>query len=149
MSDKHQFKVNIGDWSQDGHNQYDVLVLNSTKPVDEVQKAFKKAATDLHLLVNGRFLIADEFEDCSLSEDHAEVLKNAGVKFDDLVYNDGDDEEPNYIIEGSSDMTILVMRIAQLELDFEFEITNDAIPNFNGFWTEEQMPSIGYGLYNI
>lgn len=142
---EHIFKMNVGDYSDDGHGKNEVIVIKSTKPVDEVLKAFISSGTKLNVYQHGSFVIAEEYEDSKLSNEHAESLRNAGIEFEDLVYNDGDEEDPEYTIEGTKEIVRLVMRIAQKELDFEYEIANDAIPSFNGF--SGAGPQIGYGLF--
>jgi hypothetical protein len=145
----YRFKVNIGDWSKDGHNQYEVFIVESTEPNEKVQESFKIAGTKIGIISGGnhpRFLIADDYEDSQLNNEHAQNLADAGVKFSDLVFNDGTDEEPNYIIEDPSYFVDLLMRIAQTELDFEYSIVNDEVPDFNGFWGDLNM-SMGYGLF--
>lgn len=144
------FKVNIGDWSNDGHGRNEVFVIDSTKSNEEVQVAFKIAAQKIGVLstdVHPRFLIADDYEDSTLSDKHAEMLTNSGVQFEDLLYNDGDNEDPIWIIDEPLSLVHLIMRIAQTELDFEYEITSDLIPNFNGFWGNLNV-SFGYGLFS-
>lgn len=144
------FKVNIGDWSDDGHGRNEVFVIASTKSNEEVQVAFKTAAQKIGVLstdVHPRFLIADDYEDSTLSDKHAEMLTNAGVQFEDLLYNDGDNEDPSWIIDEPLSLVHLIMRIAQTELDFEYEITSDLVPNFNGFWGDLNV-SFGYGLFS-
>lgn len=142
---EHIFKMNVGDYSDDGHGKNEVIVIKSTKPVDEVLKAFISSGTKLNVYQHGSFVIAEDYEDSKLSNEHAESLRNMGIEFEDLVYNDGDEEDPEYTIEGTTEIVHLVMRIAQKELDFEYEITNDAIPAFNGFGAAG--PQIGYGLF--
>ncbi|EBS4516538.1 hypothetical protein DQT32_03845 [Salmonella enterica subsp. enterica serovar Braenderup] len=144
----YKFKVNIGDWSDDGHGRNDVIVVESTEPNEKVQDAFKTAGKKIGVIEHDRFVIAEDYEDYRLREDHAEFLKDAGVEFEDILYNDGTDEEPDYMFEGGSEaMVHLVMRIAQTELDFEYKIVNDSIPNFNGYWGRNNI-SIGYGLFS-
>lgn len=142
---EHIFQMNVGDYSDDGHGKNEVFVIKSTKPVDEVLKAFISSGTKLNVYQHGSFVIAEDYEDSKLSNEHAEALRNAGIEFEDLVYNDGDEEDPEYTIEGTTEIVRLVMRIAQKELDFEYEIANDVIPSFNGFGGAG--PQIGYGLF--
>lgn len=143
---KHSFKFNVGDYSNDGHGQNVVIFIKSTKPVDEVIKAFKTSGANLNLIKRSEFVIAQEYQDSKLSNEHAAILESAGIEFEDLVYNEADeDEEPEYSIHGKESIVHLVMRIAQKELDFQYEISNDSIPSFNGFGGSG--PQIGYGLF--
>ena len=148
MSDSYTFKIHIGDWSNDGHNQSESFVIESTKPNNEVQVAFKTAGEKIGVIENNRLVIADEYEDYRLSSKHADMLTNAGVEFDDLLYNDGTWEEPDYMFEDVDSMVHLLMRIAQTELNFEYKIVSENIPNFNGYWGDLNM-SFGYGLFNV
>lgn len=147
----HRFKIHIGDWSKDGHNQSESFIIESTKPNNEVQQAFKDAGTKIGVISEGaypRFLIADEYEDYRLPNNYAEALTDAGVEIDDLVYNDGTDKEPDYMFEEPHALAVLIMRIAQTELQFEFKFVDDEVPNFNGYWGDLNM-SFGYGLFNM
>lgn len=146
----HRFKIHIGDWSKDGHNQSESFVVESTVENEEVQQAFKTAALKIGVIseeMHPRFMIADEYEDNGLSNEHAKALTDAGVEIDDLVYNDGTDEEPNYMFEDPQNLAILLMRIAQTELQFEYKFISENIPSFNGYWGGLNM-SIGYGLFS-
>lgn len=149
------FRVNIGDWSNDGHNQSDAIIIRSSHEVGEVQDAFITAARKIGVLSNDtypRFLIADDYDDNRLSDEHQEELTSAGVVWDDLVYID--DRTTPYSVAGAAyiedaySMTHLLMRIAQTELQFTYEIVEDSLPNFNGFWDEKLNVSMGYGLYS-
>lgn len=142
---EHAFKINIGDYSDDGHGKNEVIIVKSTKSVQDVLNAFISAGTKLNVVQHGRFVIAEEYEDSKLSNEHADLLRNAGIEFEDLVYNDGDEEDPEYMINGTNEIIHLVMRIAQKELDFDYQIANDTIPSFNGF--SGAGPQIGYGLF--
>ena len=147
----HRFKIHIGDWSKDGHNQSESFIIESTKPNNEVQQAFKDAGTKIGVISEGaypRFLIADEYEDYRLPTNYAEALTDAGVEIDDLVYNDGTDKEPDYMFEEPHALAVLIMRIAQTELQFEFKFVDDEVPHFNGYWGDLNM-SFGYGLFNM
>lgn len=142
------FKVNIGDWSDDGHGRNEVIVIESTEPNEKVQDAFCSAGKRIGVIVNDRFIIAEDYEDYRLSNEHAQLLTDAGVQFEDILYNDGTEEEPDYMFEGGAEsMAQLVMRIAQSELDFDYKITTDSVPNFNGYWGRNNI-SIGYGLFS-
>lgn len=147
---EHAFKINIGDYSNDGHGNNEVIIVKSTKSVFEVLNAFLSSGRKLGVVEGDdkypNFLIAENYDDTSLSNEFAEAFRSAGIEFEDLTFNDADeDEEPQYHIDGTYEMVHLVMRIAQKELDFEYEIDNKSIPSFNGF--DGVGPQIGYGLF--
>ncbi len=147
---EHIFKMNVGDYSDDGHGKNEVIVIKSTKSVQDVVNAFLNSGRKLGVVEGDdmypNFLIAKNYEDTSLSTEFAEAFRNAGIEFEDLTFNDADeDEEPEYHINGTHEIVHLVMRIAQKELDFEYEIDNKSIPSFNGF--DGVGPQIGYGLF--
>lgn len=147
---EHAFKINIGDFSDDGHGKNEVIIVKSTKSVQDVLNAFISSGRKLGIVEGDNkypeFLIAQDYEDTSLSNEYAEALRTAGIEFEDITFNDADeDEEPQYHINGVHDMVHLVMRIAQKELDFEYQIDNKSIPSFNGF--DGAGPQIGYGLF--
>ena len=146
---EHTFKINIGDYSDDGHGKNKVVIVNSTKSVKDVLNAFISSGRKLGVVedtVYPEFLIAQNYEDTSLSNEYSEALRAAGIEFEDITFNDADeDEEPQYHIDGVHAIVHLVMRIAQKELDFEYQIDDRTIPSFNGY--DGAGPQIGYGLF--
>lgn len=145
----HQFNVNIGDWSDDGHGQCCPIVIMGSHDVQEVQDAFISAATRLGFLdgnVHPNFIICNEYGDSSILEEWVEDLHTAGIIVNDILELHGTEYHFN---EKAKGMAHLIMRIAQLDLPgFVYEIpTAVKLPNFNGFWSPKLNTSIGYGLF--
>lgn len=140
-----KFRVNIGDWSDDGHGQcehYMIEVLDKVS-ITDIQNAFITECERMGLFENKRFIIARDAEDCTISEEHYEVLKENNINIDDLI-EQGNDEY--YIMNGEA-MTHLVMRICQNGINFEYKIIKDTVLNFNGYWNGTLNTQIGYGLF--
>lgn len=144
VSEAYKFNVNIGDWSQDGHNKYRQILVESTHPIDQVQDAFISAAKRLELLTDShapRFIICDEYEDYRIPDDVLKILIKANVSTIDLIADET-------FINGHQSMVHLLMRIAQIDLpSFGYNIVTNDVPNFNGFWDEKLNVSFGYGLF--
>jgi hypothetical protein len=139
----HCFKVNIGDWSQDGHNQCTMRKVETSVPVEQVQDAFISAATRLQLLTankHGTFKICAEYEDTNIDDETIELFVSNGIDVTDVI-------RENVFIDGATSMVHLVMRIAQLDLPFEYALVENLTPNFNGFYNDKLNISIGYGLF--
>lgn len=81
MSDKYTIKFELGDWSQDGHNQSVVYTVRSNKPVNEVREAHFRG--DALLTEMGRFEISDICGDMSYTTDQEliwlETLSALGI----------------------------------------------------------------------
>lgn len=161
-----KIKITIGDWSQDGHNQYDESVFESNKTVEEIQDAYKASCkltgiqfnhnedyTGLKLGYRSPFLICTEYEDSKISAEALEILKkhNVTVFIDD---DNGDDEDPEYYLDQDSFLQLLIDFIKISLPDWTLEEAAfkkselRTIPAVNGWWNGNLNVQFGYGLFN-
>ncbi len=136
-----KFKINIGDWSGDGHGYVERIIVQTTELTEDIKDAFISSATDLGLLVRDRFLICDDYADNCLKKEHQDILIKHNIKFADLI-----DSEDNSFIDSKA-LACLVLRIAQIKLPFEYKFITETMTDFNGFWNSKLNTSIGYGIY--
>ena len=61
-------KLTIGDWSQDGHNQYEEFVYESNKSVHEIRQAYKDSCK----LTGISFNHNEDYTGLNLKWDHPE-----------------------------------------------------------------------------
>jgi len=155
-------KLTIGDWSQDGHNQYDEFVYESNKSVQEIRQAYKDSCKltgiqfnhnkDYTEVIGNKYgterHICTEYEDNSVSDLAKEILKKHGIK----LWRDG--EEDYYIesIEEFIDILIQFIKLSLPDLVLEeasfkkSELKN--IQPINGWWNDELNHQFGYGLFS-
>lgn len=141
---KYEFFVEVGDWSKDGHNQSEKILVKASKPIMEIEKAFLSVATRIGLVVNGNFVPFSEYEDCKLSLEHASAIESIGLQLGNYFFLDSADEDyEEIVLEDATSLVSLLMDIARTELQFEYTIAGDETPIF----CRGNM-SFGYGLYN-
>ena len=127
-------KLNLGDWSEDGHNQTKVVILEVNKTVKEIQDAYLKSCKDSGVELDR---LCSEYNECTIDNSVLQTLEDFGIKwvFDNSFYWD----------EGS--FTSLILDFIKVSLpDLTYEIVEDDIPNINGFWGNLNV-TFGYGLF--
>ncbi len=125
----------IGDWSQDGHNQYREFLVDSSHSLVDVRAAYKKGVkyTGIDL-----FEICNEYEDGTIPEE-------AIVLFDHVEIIEGYEDEIMPSVEEFFQAILKLIRIGNIEI--EFEVIRAQC--FNGFWAKESYfnDAFGYGLF--
>ena len=164
-------KLTIGDWSQDGHNQYDEFVYSSNKTVQEIQQAYKNSCKLTGLSFNhsedytGLNLtwdhperndrqIAVEYESYTISKLAESILLTHGIDVWEGYEDAYDKKEDMAPIDGEEHFITILLDFIKLSLpDLILEEssfkkselrTMDAI---NGWWNTELNHQFGYGLY--
>lgn len=153
-------KITIGDWSQDGHNQYEEFVFKSNKSVEEIRQAYKDSCklTGLSFNHNEDYTglnlnwqhpeyrirkIATEYEKYELSDLAKEILSKFNIDY----YNY--DEE--YSCENFLDLLISFIKLSLPDLTLEEASFKKSelkdIPAVNGWWNRELNCQFGYGLF--
>ena len=160
----------IGDWSQDGHNMVENIVVTSNIPPAILRTAYL-ASCDLtgyqfHSQApynypwnqngprkTGTPLLV-EYQDYQIPLHAIEDLEEHGLNFHELMhensYEDGCEACPT-----PRDLVHILMAFIALSIDdellgedgqFEWEIVNGPPPLF-GFWNADLNVSMGYGLF--
>jgi lysyl-tRNA synthetase class II len=156
-----KIKITIGDWSQDGHNQYEEFVFEANKTVQEIRQAYKDSCklTGLSFNHNEDYTglnlnwqhpeyetrkIATEYEEYELSDLAKEILSKFNIDYSN--YN----EEPS--LENFIDLLINFIKLSLPDLILEeasFKKSElKTIKPLNGWWTKELNCQFGYGLFN-
>ncbi len=142
------YKMEIGDWSHDGHNQSEIFILETSHTNTEIQKAYKKACKKANIELHGHGLnsVLSEYEDSGLTAEDIEKLDSLGIDVKNLETLSTTIDE----VDGSTyccpeDVVILFMEMAKSQLkDFSYKIVSDKMP-------EIQAPGhefMGYGCFN-
>lgn len=132
-------KLNIGDWSGDGHDKKEEVLCKSNKDVLEVRKAYKKGTEIIGLDL---FTICNEYEDDRITSEQRKLFRC----LDDV---DADSVDDNFVPIGVKEMCNMwleIVRSGDQDLRIE-ELTS--IQHFNGYWADDKYFNnhIGYGLF--
>lgn len=126
----------IGDWSQDGHNQYKEYIVNSSHSLLDVRAAYKKGVKETGIDL---FKICNEYEEGTIPEE-------ANSLFDHVdIYEGYDDEGIMPSVEEFFRAILKLIQIGNNEIEFE----DLKVQCFNGFWAKESYfnDGFGYGLF--
>ena len=158
MQNQYKMELVLGDWSKDGHNQHDIVILSSNKPVEEVRDAYKKARELTSISFDERtynlysfYTICTEYEDNRINYLCWEILQNHGLTLE-LLNSFGsdrfDDEEELEIWDVAGTFVNFWIWFTKLgDKELELEISKEKIPSINGGGTEITS-GFGYGLYS-
>lgn len=132
----HTFTIKIGDSYGDGHGKHDSFLVKSSKPIKEVQKAYKKSTKKLPSCLNPTAFM-DEFEDGSLPKTTYQEALRLGYNFYKGFVGEPDLDYPD--INPSLFCEYVLWYIKQSDPELELSIDNPPVLDTGG--------SIGYGLY--
>lgn len=164
----------LGDWSKDGHNQSEKILVECNLPVEKIQQAYKDSCklTGISFNINENFtglkydvkdyknydeyfdaqkrgLIATEYEDSSLNTHCLEQLKKFGFDLKIIYGDDYDTEDNEELYLDESSFTKLWFWFVKLSLpELQFIVVEDNIPVINGYWNKNLNVGFGYGLYS-
>lgn len=155
----------LGDWSGDGHKQYDKVLVESNKTVEEIQDAYKASCRLTGVSFNhnddftGRqrdyreqkkYHIATAYDQgFAVTDEAKQALKDAGFDVD-KHFAFGMDEEGDQIED--NDIIFLHLWTEFVKLSLPDLIINKipedkSIPVINGYWDKNLNVQFGYGLY--
>jgi hypothetical protein len=149
-------KLTIGDWSQDGHNQYEEFVYESNKSVKEIRQAYKDSCkltglsfnhnedyTGLGLRNRNPRQIATEYQEPNLSDLAKEILTEFEIDYTEYEKETG--------VENFTELLISFIKLSLPDLELEeasFKKSElKSIDAINGWWEQELNVQFGYGLF--
>lgn len=168
---KYQMYLNVGDWSGDGHEKHDRILVESNLPVAEVQQAYKDSCKLTGVQLNGNedytgikrdwmtareVQLLTEYEESKITPKQFEVLQKHGLKSEMIAKWNGEDDaeetaEGGYYIYGVDAYVkfwIWFTSLSNKKLKIT-EIPDDKnIPNINGYWDKNLNAGFGYGIYS-
>lgn len=139
---KTTFRIDIGDWSGDGHGQSESYIVDANKSIEEVREAYFKACKNLpDILCPENF--CDGYEESEVPEDVIEAAIKAKAPYlSDLKgqeYQDfGPQEMCNYVI------WFIKQGDSELELNRREDI--DTLAFYGADSKKRHIGFIGYGL---
>jgi hypothetical protein len=125
----------LGDWSGDGHEKTETIVLRSNLTNKQIEDAYKKGTNK----VGFDFIrtIANEYEDNVISAEKLDALIELGLKDFDRIGDDTDEDDYNLDTDSFADIYLFIVKLGNE--DFEYKIL-----------VGESNPEIrigGYGLF--
>lgn len=160
---EYKFKIDIGDYSDDGHGKYDTFILECNYPVDVVGQAYKDSCKLTGISFNhnqdyternrswqeaNKYRIATEYQDCYISTECQAVLLEHGIDVWE-GFNKEDFEDDQIHMEGPTDFIELLMKFNKLSLpNLEYKIVKDELPSLNAWHGSPLHCQLGYGLYD-
>lgn len=164
------FKVPVGDWSNDGHNQSQDFYVYCNYPAEMMRQAYKDTCKKIGLQLNHntnytgidglgyrtwRNLLT-EYEESRISEEAVEILLNHGFKFkeselsnDEFEYHDGQFMAISSASASTDTVFNLFMWFISYSMpeDFEWEELDLTAEPIVGYWCEGLNQQIGYGVF--
>ncbi len=132
----HTFTIKIGDPYKDGHGKHDSFLVKSSKPIEEVQKAYDRSTKKFPSCLNPTAFM-DEFEDGRLPKETYKEALRLGYNFFKGSVSEPDLEYPD--IDPSSFCEYVLWFIKQSDPELELSIEVLSVLDTHG--------NIGYGLY--
>lgn len=150
-----QFHLVVGDWSDDGHGKYDLVLIEANKTIEELQQGYKDSCklmgiqfnhneeyTGKDLGYNSPYLICTEYEDNCVSDEAIKILLEHGCPEEEIFENND-----SYHLSVRS-IPKLIMWFIGVSVDgLEWSKVEKKIPVLNGYWDENLNVQFGYGLY--
>ncbi len=152
-----EFRLVLGDWSDDGHGKSDEILLRADKPVKDLQDAYKASCKLTGISFNGnddfteikreyaeqyKYQVCVDYEQNQLSQEVIGVLEKFKCPLLDVI------KQAEHCIDQESFRDLLMWFIG-LSLDFKWEFTpkEKQPPALNGWWNKNLNVGFGYGLY--
>lgn len=165
-------KLTIGDWSQDGHNQYEEFVYNSNKTIEEIRQAYKDSCklTGISFNHNEDYTglnlpwdhpetkdrkIAVEYESNTISKLAEKELLKHGLDIHKVIERGKTKENIGILPINEEEFIKILIAFIRLSLpDLTLEEASfkkselKEIPAINGWWNKELNVQFGYGLFD-
>ncbi len=159
-----KMRIAIGDWSNDGHGKCEDIIIEVNKDIDELREAYKRSCREYKIYVHfGQekydfaslgLSFADNME-MELCGDYGENYVNeiwtkflTEQEYPRLKNVTGDLGGYKTTVGEYEFLEIIMWFIGLTTPDLEWEVVNEEIPYWNGYWAEGFNISLGYGLYD-
>jgi hypothetical protein len=104
----------VGDWSRDGHNQTDSILVSTALTAQDVQDAWRTLERDLKAKYNFTLYdnVCSEYEESQLNEMQVIAFLNMGIDLDSIAenYSENPSDPPDYHL-GSDSYAELVIEL--------------------------------------
>lgn len=138
MSDeRYEFRIPVGDWSDDGHGKVDWFNASAAKPIEDVREAWFKASAEHPDLSPASF--CEAYEDSNLPKEMWDKLQQAGCP---AVLEDFD-------TESMAAFVVWFLNLGDSSLDVRLLTDDEAIPMLPFYGRDSKgrhIEGVGYGL---
>lgn len=128
------FTLTVGDWSRDGHNQFDVIPFKCNSSLATVSAAHIKASKDFDLKLEDQ---CKDYEDYHLSIEFYARLLEAFKDNPDIIalIDEPADEETGPWIDTITfaELYMQIAKLAILDLEWELIKTSESNENIGGY----------------
>jgi hypothetical protein len=142
---KHTYKIIVGDWSRDGHNDSDDYQVNVSHTRQEIHAAYEKAAGKCGIGLHSTYethkqkkprQILEEYEDNKITD--ADMLKLVKLGINTDAFEEYDAEDGAHYFQ-SKNVAILYLEMARTQLaDFKYQFVESPVLT----------KGIGYGVFS-
>jgi hypothetical protein len=144
-SKKYLYNLVIGDWSKDGHNQSEEVLISGNKSKKEVMDSYLKTCKKLAVQLHDNKGELCDYESRILSPEAADILLAAGCPLKDILE---ETESNSFYCAGPAAFVPLFFWFVKKSLpDFKYELVPKH-EHLNGWWDKDYNFSLGYGLFN-
>lgn len=138
----YQFKMTIGDWSDDGHGRYEDFVVRSNVPVEQVREAHFRIKDVTGIDIES---ICSNYGEDEIGQDTVEQLQELGFEFENATGMGPGVTNP----EEMARLWVFLLQKADPSLDLALVLTEIPMLHFHGFDNKKRhISSIGYGLFH-
>lgn len=142
----HDIKFTLGDYSRDGHGQFDDYIVESNKPVEHLRELHFSCIETLGFDIGD---MCRDYEDNQLDESIFDILREHNILDDESLYllqtNEYNIEDPDELL--GIWLSVLIHLDPSLTLLVK---TPDEIPSMHFYGYDEKRRHLnnpGYGLY--
>lgn len=135
----YKFKLQLGDWSRDGHGQSEEYFLQSNVDVKELREIYFKTIQKTLISIQD---ICRKYEDCSISQEQIEGLGLDVENYEHIIENG---------VEYQDFIELFIDYIQTHNPEISLKIIKDNIPSFHFYGFDERKRHIngfGYGLFS-
>lgn len=142
----HDIKFTLGDYSRDGHGQFDDYIVESNKPVEHLRELHFSCIETLGFDIGD---MCKDYEDNQLDESIFDILREHNILDDESLYLLQTNE---YTIEDPDELLGIWLSVL-IHLDPSLTLlvkTPDEIPSIHFYGYDEKRRHLnnpGYGLY--
>lgn len=144
----HKFKLPIGDWSGDGHDENVDYLIETNKPLEEVRELYFQACEKLGFTLDGHdpLSICGEYEENLVKKETIEKLVEFGL-------NISEDQSEIWTKDGigTNELCDLILEFIKTQ-DSELilnRIPTEDFPMFQFYGFDEKQRHIGYFGYGL
>lgn len=144
----YKFKLELGDWSNDGHGKYETFVFESNKCVEELREIYF-----INCQKYGKLLetTCGDYNEYTIGSDASDEFKQIGINLD-LDYDEEMlIEERIYYVNQDNFIDLFIQFMKLDSIDLQLELTKDPVPTFHFYGFDEKNRHIGcfgYGLFD-